>query len=94
MAVTRQECKRVSFGVQAVRGVLPSYRGLNNYQHYWGGSLLIISIVEWAPKPILIIKAPDIESYCRSLIEPSKDPCKELLRPLYYTLIATLIEPF
>ena len=25
------------FGVQAVRGVLPSYRGLNNYQYYLGG---------------------------------------------------------
>ena len=32
------------------------YRGLNDYQYYFGG-FLVITIVEWTPNPILIIKS-------------------------------------
>ena len=45
---------------------------------FWG--FLMMIIVELTPKnPILIIKAPNIEPYHRSLIEPVKDPLKGAL---------------
>ena len=45
-----------------------------------GGVLVMIEIVvKFTPNPILIIKAPNIEPYHRSLIEPFKDPFKGTL---------------
>ena len=37
--------------IQLPGGTKEHYRGLNNYQYYFGGSLLNIVIVFWAPKP-------------------------------------------
>ena len=39
---------------------------------FWG--LLIITVTEYTPKPILITKAPYIETYYRSPIDPFKGP--------------------
>ena len=40
---------------------------------------MIEIVVKFTPNPILIIKAPNIEPYHRSLIEPFKDPFKGTL---------------
>ena len=50
------------------------YRGLNNYQYYFGG-FLIISIVQWAPKPYSEKLGPYTKSF-NCLIVALIDPFK------------------
>ena len=41
-----------------IMSIEPYYKGLYSYQYYGAGGFMIITFVEWAPKLILIIKAP------------------------------------